>query len=125
MTNHVHLVLVPGREDSLEVLLWRLHGRYAQMVNIRRMRTGHLFQNRFFSCALSASHLLRTLAYTQEVSSVSPDTEMFQAFSVPLNSISRRTNSEQRRRAIGQGLPEEPGESVSVGEPTSVRRWVT
>ena len=119
MTNHVHLVLVPGREDSLEVLLWRLHGRYAQMVNIRRMRTGHLFQNRFFSCALSASHLLRTLAYTQEVSSVSPDTEIFQA---PLNSISRRTHSERRRRAIGQGLPEEPVESVPVGEPTSVPR---
>ncbi|MGA1994899.1 MAG: hypothetical protein ABSH45_03880 [Bryobacteraceae bacterium] len=33
MTNHVHLVLVPGREDSLEILLRWLHGRYFQMVN--------------------------------------------------------------------------------------------
>jgi putative transposase len=55
MTNHVHLVLVPGREDSLEILLRRLHGRYAQMVNVRRLRSGHLWQNRFFSCPLSAS----------------------------------------------------------------------
>ncbi len=65
MTNHIHLVLVPGREDSLEVLFRRLHGRYAQMVNAKRLRSGHLWQNRFFSCALSSSHLRRTLAYVE------------------------------------------------------------
>jgi putative transposase len=65
MTNHVHLVLVPGREDSLEILLRRLHGRYAQMVNARRLRSGHLWQNRFFSCPLSADHLRRVLAYVE------------------------------------------------------------
>lgn len=65
MTNHVHLVLVPGREDSLEILLRRVHGRYAQMANIKRGRTGHLWQNRYFSCALSATHLRRTLAYVE------------------------------------------------------------
>lgn len=65
MTNHVHLVLVPGQEDSLEVLLRRVHGRYAQMVNARRLRSGHLWQNRFFSCALSETHLYRVLAYVE------------------------------------------------------------
>lgn len=65
MTNHIHLVLVPGREDSLEVLFRRLHGRYAQMVNAKRLRSGHLWQSRFFSCALSSSHLRRTLAYVE------------------------------------------------------------
>ena len=65
MTNHIHLVLVPGREDSLEVLFRRLHGRYAQMVNAKRVRSGHLWQNRFFSCALSSSHLRRALAYVE------------------------------------------------------------
>jgi putative transposase len=65
MTNHVHLVLVPGREDSLEVLLRRLHGRYAQMVNARRLRSGHLWQNRFFSCPLSTTHLRRVFAYVE------------------------------------------------------------
>ncbi len=34
---HVHLVLSPGREESLEVLLRRVHGRYAQMVNAKRL----------------------------------------------------------------------------------------
>jgi putative transposase len=63
MSNHVHLVAIPGREDSLAVLLRRVHGRYAQYYNTRSGRTGHLWQNRFFACGLSASHLWRALAY--------------------------------------------------------------
>lgn len=65
MTNHVHLVAVPETEDSLQVLLRRVHGRYAQMLNARLNRTGHLWQNRFFSCALESRHLLRALAYVE------------------------------------------------------------
>jgi len=40
MTNHVHLVLVPAREDSLSVLLRRVHGRYAQYYNAHWGRCG-------------------------------------------------------------------------------------
>ncbi|NWF85105.1 MAG: transposase [Bryobacteraceae bacterium] len=65
MPNHIHLVAVPERADSLAVLLRRVHGRYAQMVNARRLRSGHLWQNRFYSCALSPSHLWRALAYVE------------------------------------------------------------
>jgi putative transposase len=50
MTNHVHLVLVPEREDSLEVLMRRVAGRYAQYLNARTRRSGHLWERRFFSC---------------------------------------------------------------------------
>ena len=63
MSNHVHLVTIPGREDSLAVLFRRVHGRYAQYYNARGGRTGHLWQNRFFACGLSAGHLCRALAY--------------------------------------------------------------
>ena len=65
MTNHIHFVVVAERDDSLSVLLRRVHGRYSQMVNARRARTGHLWQNRFHSCALSPSHLWRALAYVE------------------------------------------------------------
>jgi putative transposase len=41
MTNHVHLVVVPERADSLAILFRRVHGRYAQYLNTRRRRTGH------------------------------------------------------------------------------------
>ncbi len=63
MTNHVHLIAVPEREDSLAVLLRRVHGRYAQYYNTRCGRTGHLWQNRFFACVLGADHLWTALTY--------------------------------------------------------------
>ncbi|HUI57798.1 MAG TPA: transposase [Bryobacteraceae bacterium] len=65
MTNHVHLVAVPGCDDSLAVLLRRVHGRYAQYYNTRYGRTGHLWQNRFFACVLSSDHLWKALAYVE------------------------------------------------------------
>jgi putative transposase len=65
MTNHVHLIVVPETESSLEILLRRVHGRYAQMLNARMSRTGHLWQNRYFSCALEGKHLRRALAYVE------------------------------------------------------------
>ena len=62
-TNHVHLVALPRREESLALLLRRVHGRYAQYFNTRAGRTGHLWQNRFFACALDQEHLWHALAY--------------------------------------------------------------
>lgn len=49
MSNHVHLVVVPERADSLAVLFRRVHGGYAQALNAGLGRTGHLWQNRFYS----------------------------------------------------------------------------
>ncbi len=65
MRNHVHLVVVPGRDDSLAVLFRRVHGRYAQYYNARYERTGHLWQNRFYACALGPGHLWSALAYVE------------------------------------------------------------
>ena len=65
MTNHIHLVAIPEREDSLAVLLRRVHGRYAQYYNARSSRSGHLWQNRFFACALQYKHLWQALTYVE------------------------------------------------------------
>ena len=65
MTNHVHLVALPSREDSLSVLFRRVHGRYAQYYNARTGRTGHLWQNRFFACVLGQDHLWAAMAYVE------------------------------------------------------------
>lgn len=35
------------------------------MVNARHLRSGHLWQNRFYGCALSPTHLWRALAYVE------------------------------------------------------------
>jgi putative transposase len=65
MPNHVHLVAIPDESDSLAVTLRRAHGRYATYLNARRGRTGHLWQNRFYSCALDSAHLSVALRYVE------------------------------------------------------------
>ena len=65
MLNHIHLVCVPEAEDSLAVCLMRTHGRYSQYLNERRQRSGHLWQNRFYSCPLEERHLWTALRYVE------------------------------------------------------------
>jgi len=45
--------------------LRRVHGRYAQYLNARYRRCGHLWQGRFFSCPLSPAHLDVALRYVE------------------------------------------------------------
>jgi putative transposase len=52
MTNHVHLIVVPGNSTALAKALGRTHSDYARWLHIRRRESGHLWQNRFFSCPL-------------------------------------------------------------------------
>ncbi len=65
MSNHIHLIVVPEHTDSLATLLRRVHGRYAQLINARKNRSGHLWQSRYFSCPMASSHLRRALAYVE------------------------------------------------------------
>jgi putative transposase len=50
MTNHVHLLLTPEREDSAALLMKHLGQRYVQYVNRTYRRTGTLWEGRFRSC---------------------------------------------------------------------------
>ncbi len=65
MTNHVHFVAIPSREDSLAILFGRANGRYAQAINIRKGRCGHLWQARFHSCPMSETHFWVGLRYVE------------------------------------------------------------
>jgi len=65
MTNHIHLIALPLREDSLSMLLRRVQGRYAQYYNACSGRIGHLWQNRFLACVLAPDHLWSALAYVE------------------------------------------------------------
>ena len=64
MTNHVHLVVVPDDEGSLARTLGRVHSEYALALNRAAGSTGHVWQNRFFSCPLDELHLMTALRYT-------------------------------------------------------------
>jgi putative transposase len=50
MTNHVHLLLTPAREDSAGLLMKHLGQRYVQYVNRTYRRSGTLWEGRFRSC---------------------------------------------------------------------------
>jgi putative transposase len=65
MTNHVHLILIPSRPDSLAKAVGRTHWLYTQYVNRLHNRSGHLWQNRFYSNAMDDGHCLLALRYVE------------------------------------------------------------
>jgi putative transposase len=65
MTNHVHLIVIPPSPESLALTLGQVHSQYALEQNRQHRRVGHLWQNRFFSCALEPAHLLAALHYVE------------------------------------------------------------
>jgi putative transposase len=65
MTNHIHVVAVPANATGLAKALGRTHNDYARWLNIRRRQSGHLWQNRFFSCPLDTPYTWAALAYVE------------------------------------------------------------
>jgi len=65
MLNHIHLVCVPEFEEAMAICLRRTHGRYAQYLNARLLRSGHLRQNRYYSCPLEEAHLWGAMRYVE------------------------------------------------------------
>jgi putative transposase len=65
MSNHVHLVLVPSRAESLGLALKHAHGRYASYWNAIHHSSGHVWQGRYYSCPLDENHLWEALRYTE------------------------------------------------------------
>jgi putative transposase len=63
MPNQIHLVAVPERADSLARALGRAHYDYAAYFNHRKRRSGHVWQNRFYSTPLDRDHLGTALRY--------------------------------------------------------------
>ena len=65
MSNHVHFVVVPERDRSLARVFGRTHSDYARYANLVRRSCGHLWQARFYSCALDERHAWQALAYVE------------------------------------------------------------
>jgi putative transposase len=66
MSNHIHLIAVPERADSLARTLGRTHAEYAQYLNLCRRSCGHVWQARYYSCPLGDDHLWRAMAYVEQ-----------------------------------------------------------
>jgi putative transposase len=65
MDNHVHLIAVPSRNDSLQKAIGEIHRRYTWLINIRENWKGHLWQGRFFSYPLDDDHLYLAVRYIE------------------------------------------------------------
>jgi len=65
MTNHVHLVATPRDRDALSRTLGTTHLIYTQYVNRLHQRSGHLWQNRFYSCVLDFDHEIAAVRYVE------------------------------------------------------------
>jgi putative transposase len=65
MSNHVHLVVIPRKAESLACTFKDTHGQYASYWNVAHRASGHLWQGRFYSCPLDPAHLWEALRYTE------------------------------------------------------------
>ena len=63
MSNHVHVVGIPAREESPARAMALAHLLYTQYINRMHGRSGRLWQNRFFSCPLDDAHREAALCY--------------------------------------------------------------
>jgi putative transposase len=63
MTNHVHLILLPENESSLALLMRITQGAYSRHYNTGNANRGHVWQDRFYSCALDDIHFSRAMRY--------------------------------------------------------------
>jgi len=66
MTNHIHLVVLPETERSLANTFRHAHARFSQYWNTRFHRTGHLWQNRFYSCPIEEPAVWRVVRYVEQ-----------------------------------------------------------
>ena len=66
MTNHVHLLVTGGTQDSIPDMMQSLGVRYVRYVNKRHGRTGTLWEGRYHSSLVdSDTHLLRCMQYIE------------------------------------------------------------
>jgi len=66
MKNHVHIIGIPMRKNSMAKLIGVGHMFFARQMNEKYGRIGHLWQGRYFSCALNDMHLFAALRYVEQ-----------------------------------------------------------
>jgi putative transposase len=65
MSNHVHLIAVPEKTESLRQAIGEAHRRYTRAINFRHNWRGHLWQDRFASFPMDETYLLAAARYVE------------------------------------------------------------
>ena len=63
MSNHIHLVATPPREDSLARAVGHAHHLYSKAFNEKHNLIGHIWHSRYYSCPLDEVHFINALVY--------------------------------------------------------------
>lgn len=65
MPNHVHLVVVPGRDGAINDVLHKAHGRYAEYMNTRQRASSLLWPGPYHCCPLDKEHTWSALRFVE------------------------------------------------------------
>ena len=65
MSNHVHMILIPTKENSLAKGVGLLHNDFARWQLIQQGMKGHLWQSRFYSTPMDDGHFWKALRYIE------------------------------------------------------------
>lgn len=65
MTNHVHLLVLPGHEHSMARAIGEAHMLYSRRTNAEQRWSGHLWANRSHSTALDGEHTWNAVRYIE------------------------------------------------------------
>jgi len=65
MTNHVHLIIVPGSTGAMSDMIGKTHGNYTIYLNKKLEQSGHLWENRYYSCPLDDCYLITAMRYVE------------------------------------------------------------
>ena len=58
MTNHIHLLATPEKDDGVSLMMQALGRRYVRYFNDRHLRTGTLWEGRYRSCLVDSDEYL-------------------------------------------------------------------
>lgn len=65
MSNYVHFIVIPEKEDAMGKVFKYAHMEYSQFYNKKMRTVGHLFQGRFFSCVMDELYTLACARYIE------------------------------------------------------------
>jgi len=65
MSNHFHLIATGDRPDAISLFMMDVNGHYATYRNATQRTSGHVWQDRFFSCVLDHAHYATALRYAE------------------------------------------------------------
>jgi putative transposase len=66
MTNHIHLLAIPGHEDSLGKGIGNIHFKYARYFNRRHGHTDHVWKGRFSSVRIEENDFWDVALYVEQ-----------------------------------------------------------